>query len=160
MRLRTTMLAGMSGALLAYLFDPQAGAGRRHRLRDRTAAKVRGGGRDLARAVSRRGEYLAGRSKGMVHELRPDRPPENAQTLIDKVRSEVLGRQEWRRHTVNVSAADGVVMLNGQLERPEQIEALVAQVRRVRGVRDVENSLHLPGTPAPNKRSAMTARVT
>lgn len=134
MRLRPTLLAGMGGALLAYLLDPGAGARRRHR--------------------------LAGRSKGIVHELRPDQQPENAQTLVDKVRSEVLGAEQWRNYIVNVGAADGVVMLNGQLDRPEQVERLVHEVRQVTGVRDVENALHLPGTLPPNKRSAMTARAT
>ena len=35
------------------------------------------------------------------------------------------------------------------MERPELIEALEAKVRKVQGVRDVENLLHLPGTEAP-----------
>ncbi|HWH33039.1 MAG TPA: BON domain-containing protein [Egibacteraceae bacterium] len=155
MRLRPTLLAGMGGALLAYLFDPQAGARRRHRMASQAAGTMRA----RRRGMSKRGEYLAGRSKGMVRELRPDQQPENAQTLVDKVRSEVLGAEQWRHYTVNVSAADGVVMLNGQLDRPEQIERLVHEVRQVTGVRDVENALHLPGTLPPNKRSAMTARV-
>ena len=41
-----------------------------------------------------------------------------------------------------------MIVLRGQLERPEQTNAVEAAVRRVPGVRDVENLLHLPGTPA------------
>lgn len=47
--------------------------------------------------------------------------------------------------------------LNGQLDDSVRIARLVAQVRRIHGVRDVESSLHVPGTPAPNKLEALTA---
>ena len=49
---------------------------------------------------------------------------------------------------ININAEGGVIVLRGELERPEQINAVEAAVRRVAGVRDVENLLHLPGTPA------------
>lgn len=156
MKLRTTMLAGAGAAVLAYLFDPQAGTGRRQRLMGRAAGRLRKTGRRMRR----RGEYVVGTAVGKAHGLRPERPPENDQTLVAKVRSEVLGREEWRHHVVNVGAADGVVMLNGQLDHPEEIERLQADVLRVTGVRGVENALHLPGTLPPNKREVMTARVT
>jgi hypothetical protein len=58
---------------------------------------------------------------------------------------------------VNIAAQDGVVVLRGQVERPDQIESLEARVRKVHGVRDVENLLHLPDTPAPNKADACSA---
>lgn len=73
---------------------------------------------------------------------------------------EVLGQQEWRHHQINVSAANGVVMLNGQLDHPDEIRRLLAEVEDVVGVRAVENALHLPGTLPPNKAQSMTARVT
>jgi hypothetical protein len=49
---------------------------------------------------------------------------------------------------------DGVAELRGQLRRPEDIDDLVRKVERVPGVERVRSFLHLPGTPAPNKRAA------
>jgi osmotically-inducible protein OsmY len=42
---------------------------------------------------------------------------------------------------------EGVVVLRGQVQRDEIIRDVEARVRRVAGVRDVENLMHLPGTP-------------
>jgi osmotically-inducible protein OsmY len=52
---------------------------------------------------------------------------------------------------INVNAERGVVVLRGQVERPELLEALEARVRNVKGVRAVENLLHLPGSPPPQR---------
>jgi osmotically-inducible protein OsmY len=43
-----------------------------------------------------------------------------------------------------------VVTLRGQVDTPDLIEELERQTRKVTGVRDVENLLHTPDTPAPN----------
>jgi osmotically-inducible protein OsmY len=45
---------------------------------------------------------------------------------------------------ININAENGVVFLRGQVEDPELVEALEARVRKVRGVKDVENLLHTP----------------
>ena len=50
---------------------------------------------------------------------------------------------------MNVNAQHGVVQLRGQVESPQLIDELVARTRSVQGVREVENLLHLPGSPAP-----------
>ncbi|MBA2637536.1 MAG: BON domain-containing protein [Solirubrobacterales bacterium] len=49
---------------------------------------------------------------------------------------------------VSVNVADGIAELRGQVERPEQIEALGAAAKAVPGVRAVHNLLHTPGTAA------------
>ena len=43
-----------------------------------------------------------------------------------------------------VNARDGVVELRGEVERPEDVEALGAAAEKVTGVRDVNNLLHTP----------------
>ena len=68
--------------------------------------------------------------------------PEDA-TLVDRVKSEVF-RDERFKGAVNVSAEFGVVVLHGELESADLVEQLVARVREVEGVRDVDNRLHLP----------------
>lgn len=68
--------------------------------------------------------------------------PEDA-TLADRVKTEVF-RDERFKGNVNVSAQYGRILLHGQLEQPELIDELVARVRDVDGVRDVESHLQTP----------------
>jgi len=43
----------------------------------------------------------------------------------------------------------GVVLLRGEIEEPAMIVEIVARTRRIRGVADVENLMHLPGDSVP-----------
>jgi osmotically-inducible protein OsmY len=52
---------------------------------------------------------------------------------------------------INVSVVDGVVELRGEADTPDMVDELVKKARKVQGVRDVENLLHLP-TPASAKQ--------
>jgi osmotically-inducible protein OsmY len=65
------------------------------------------------------------------------------------VRSEVFRDADVPKGDINVNVQEGVVQLRGEVERPELIESLVEQTRKVQGVRDVESLLHTPGTKAP-----------
>jgi osmotically-inducible protein OsmY len=68
--------------------------------------------------------------------------PDDA-TLVDRVKSEVF-RDARFKGSVNVAAEYGRILLHGELEQPELIDELVAAVRSVDGVRDVESRLHTP----------------
>ena len=70
-------------------------------------------------------------------------------TLADKVQSEIFRSFDAPKGTVNVNVQDGVVQLRGEVDRPELMDDLVEKARKVQGVRDVENLMHTPGTPAP-----------
>ena len=50
---------------------------------------------------------------------------------------------------ININAERGRVVLRGEVDQVEQISALEAAARQMLGVTDVENLLHIPGTPAP-----------
>ena len=65
-------------------------------------------------------------------------------TLARNVESELAPRGQ-----VSVNAANGVVQLRGEVGEAGLIEELVHRAHAVKGVRDVENLLHLPGEPAP-----------
>ena len=129
----------------------------RHRdeLRDRGRATIR---REW-RAVGRQAHYERGRAEGIAHRLRQGAPraPEDDATLVDKIRSEVLGRIVAGPH-ITLDAADGVVTLRGQIADRDRALDIEEQVRRVPGVVDVVNLLHAPGMPAPNKGDALRAR--
>src|SRR5919201_3025313 len=136
------------GALLAYFFDPQNGKRRRNMAADRTAGFFRQRARETARA----GRGVAADAYGVkqkVQHLREEPKDFDDATLADKVRSEVFRPADAPKGDVNVSVENGVVQLRGEVKEAELIDDLVDRTRKVQGVRDVENLLHLPGTPAP-----------
>lgn len=144
-----------AGATAAYYLDPDRGRSRRATTRDRIAGGVR--------RVTRRGERLKRRvesdAQGFMERVRhaDDSPPPNDVTLAHKVESEILGRPDVPKGSINVDATQGVVALRGTVKDPDLIDDLEKQVATISGVRAVENLLHMPGTPAPNKREARRA---
>ena len=141
-------LGALVGAALAYLFDPQSGRRRRAMLRDRSARLARQGGRSAARA----GGTVAAEAHGVtqkVQHLKEEPKEYDDATLAQKVQSEIFRDSDVPKGQINVNAEDGIVVLRGEVDRPELMEELVDKTRKVQGVRDVQNLLHLPGTPAP-----------
>ncbi len=132
-------LGGALGALLAYFFDPQSGNRRRRLAFDRTAAFFRSGSRQTARA----GRGLAAEAYGVSQKV------QHLKETPKDFDDEVFRDPDIPKGKVNVNVQNGVVQLRGEVPRTELIEDLVEQTRRVQGVRDVENLLHLPGTDAP-----------
>jgi osmotically-inducible protein OsmY len=143
-------MKGLMGAAIGvagmYFFDPQQGRTRRARLQDQATAFARRG----AREVGRKADIARGRAEGLRHVGSSDVPPDNDQTLTAKVESEALSRWSYPKGQINVNTVGGVVELRGTCETFEQINELEAAVRKVAGVIDVRNFLHLPGTPPPN----------
>jgi hypothetical protein len=147
-------LAATAGAAIAYAFDPARGHRRRTELRDRGKATLR---REL-RAVERQASYGKGRAEGAIYRLRhrTQEPPEDDLTLVDKIRSEVLGRVVDGPH-LTIDACRSVVILRGEVPDLQAARDIENGVRAVPGVADVVNLLHTPGTPAPNKLDALKA---
>jgi osmotically-inducible protein OsmY len=148
-------LAAAVGAALAYSFDPVRGRRRRAEMRDRGRSFAK---REL-RAVERQANYRKGRAEGLVHRLRhpESEAPDDDLTLVDKVRSEALGRAPGRGPHLTVDACDRVVTLRGEVPDVDAALDIERRVREVAGVDDVVNLLHSPGTPAPNKIDALKA---
>jgi osmotically-inducible protein OsmY len=97
------------------------------------------------------GALLGGGAAYAAKRLRPQAPGSSVDdvTLTQKVESELFRNEHEVKGKVLVNAADGVVQLRGEVERPDLIEELVQRARSVDGVRNVENLLHLPGEEAP-----------
>ena len=76
-------------------------------------------------------------------------PTYDDQTLKAKVESELFREEHALKGLVNVNVQHGVTQLRGEVQSPELIGELVNRTQKVRGVREVENLLHTPGTPAP-----------
>jgi osmotically-inducible protein OsmY len=151
-RLGTIAAAAALGAGAAYFLDPDQGHSRRVRTWDMLGARSR----RATRNVERRVRYERGRARGVWHNARsgPREQPADDHVLVDRVRSEVLGRT---RHAaaVNVDAVKGVVSLRGELPDEASIIDLRERVAAVPGVVSVENLLHVPGEIAPNKADAL-----
>lgn len=135
---------------LAYFLDPDQGARRRNTLRDQLASKARRSAGSVAGAA----QGVGGKAKGVAAKAasvtRDEEPPPNDQALADKVRSEVLGDPDVPKGNINVDVSDGIVALRGEVDSRDLMQKLDADVRKVAGVRDVQNLLHLPGEQPPN----------
>lgn len=159
MRLRTLVFGVAAGAAIAYFFDPVSGRGRRTRTRDQAAAKAR----RARETAERRGRYLSHMAEGRLSELRspgPDRHDVDDVTLAQRVQSDVLGSADVPKDRITLEVTGGIAVLRGELDSRSEIDEIVERVRGVAGVRTVENLLHLPGEPAPNKEAAIRASET
>jgi osmotically-inducible protein OsmY len=139
----------MIGALLAFFFDKDNGRRRRKLTVDRTRRFVNRRAREAARAGRAVGAEAYGVAQKATH-LREQRKPEpDDATLAHKVETEIFRSADAPKATVNVNAENGVVYLRGEVPEPEMIDELVEGTRKVQGVQEVRNLLHLPGAPAP-----------
>ena len=146
--MRRLALGGALVGALVYFLDPNSGARRRNVLRDRVLAFFRRGARRAARA----GRGVAAEAYGVsqkVQHLREEPKDYDDVTLARKVETEIFREADAPKGQVNVNVQNGVVQLRGEVQTPEMINDLVEKARKVQGVQDVENLLHLPGSPAP-----------
>ncbi len=75
--------------------------------------------------------------------------PADDARLARKVESELARLDDAPKEKISVNSAEGVVQLRGEADSQELIDTLAERARTVKGVRDVENLLHLPGAEAP-----------
>lgn len=78
-------------------------------------------------------------------------PSPDNETLVARVRSEVLRDGRTKAGELHVDAYEGCVTLRGQIDGQAEIDRLVRVTREIDGVREVRSYLHLPGTLPPNK---------
>ena len=71
--------------------------------------------------------------------------------ITRKVESVIFREESVDKGKIDVNTADAVVWLRGEAKTPEQIKQLEAQARAIPEVKQVENLLHLPHTPAPTR---------
>lgn len=153
---KRSLLLGGGGAALMYFFDPQMGRTRRAKLQDRIGAFVR----RQARRTEAKTAYLAGQAEGARHRTAgagSGSAPPNDPALVAKVESEVFAGSGFPKDRININAENGIVVLRGSLDSAEEIHGFEQSVRGVTGVVEVQNLMHVPGEPAPNKREAQRA---
>jgi osmotically-inducible protein OsmY len=144
------LLSGAAGAAAAYFLDPISGRRRRHTTRDRGSSLARKGvhrGRRFGRYAA---SEIVGRRKRVLRTLRHEEPDLDDATLAHKVETILFRDREVPKGQINVNAENGVVFLRGEVNGPDLLNTLEDRVRKVKGVKGVENLLHLPGQPAPD----------
>lgn len=141
------LIAAAAGFAAMYLLDPDRGKRRRALLRDRTAGIVRRAGAVTERTQRKIASDLYGVGQKVTHPGMTQAEPANDATLAQKVMTELFRDPDIPKGSINVNAENGVIQLRGQVERPEMVLEVEGRARRVPGVLDVENLLHLPGEP-------------
>ena len=137
--------AAIGGAALAYFLDAQSGRRRRHQTRDQALSLARHGTKRARKLVHHVTSDAAGTARRAVHAVRPAARVElDDATLVDRVESIVFRDRDVPKGRINLNAENGVVYLRGQVDKPELAGELEARVRKVRGVKGVENLLHTP----------------
>jgi hypothetical protein len=152
------LLSVAAGAGLMYFLDPESGKRRRTMWRDRSGAIAR----RTARRVERIGQVTASEAYGLRQKVTHLRPAEtkvaNDADLVARVESEVFRDPDIPKGEININAVnEDTIVVRGEVESRTQIHAIERAIKRVHGVRRVENLLHLPGMPAPNKEAAIAA---
>ena len=138
------LCSAAAGALGMYFLDPQGGRRRRARTRDkleRAQRRLHDAYDVTARDARHRMEGLQAISRRLLH--RGERVPD--QTLVGRVRA-VLGRYCSHPHAIAASVGDGEVTLAGPILAFEA-PGLLRAVKRVPGVRGVDNRLELHQEP-------------
>jgi osmotically-inducible protein OsmY len=136
------------GALIAYFFDPENGRRRRAMARDRIPALFRKKAESVGSAASSKAQAVKQKATHLKEEEKSQ--PDDV-TLARKVETEIFRDADIPKGRINVNAENGKVVLRGEVEKPELIEDLEKRTKKVKGVQEVENLLHVPGTPAPTK---------
>ena len=142
------LIAAAAGFAAMYLLDPDRGKRRRAMLRDRTAGLVRRAGTVAERTQRKVASDLYAVGQKVTHPGVAQEEPANDATLAQKVMTELFRDDDVPKGSINVNAENGVIQLRGTVERPELVLEIEGRARRIPGVLDVENLLHVAGTDA------------
>jgi hypothetical protein len=108
----------------------------------------------------RAGRWAAGQGVGTLQRVRgggaTGGSPKDLDdvTIARKVETVIFRPAERDKGKIDVNVVDGVVWLRGEAQHPEDITALEEEARAIPEVVDVQNLLHLPGTPAATRADA------
>jgi osmotically-inducible protein OsmY len=129
--------------------------------RDRVLARMRRMSRGMTRLWRGAAAETYGVSHKIVHLVPRTTDVPDDETLCQRVESQLFRDRHIPKGSLNISCEHGMVILRGELDSIGDISRIEERVRRVSGVRGVQNLLHPSGTPAPNKeRSRMASEMT
>jgi uncharacterized membrane protein len=148
----TAATAGIAGAGLMYLLDPAFGKRRRAIARDKAVHFSKVAARTLnitARDVSHRIEGVVAEGS---HALKGEAVPD--EILVERLRS-AIGRAVTHPSSIHVSVTNGRVILSGSV-LADQHKALLHRIRKVRGVRLIDDQLETHTEQAAEPKSGQS----
>jgi gas vesicle protein len=141
------IVAGATGAAVAFLADPQRGKARRTQLVDQGAATVRHAVRGAERVVRAVTSTAEGKLEALA--LGGSRvAPNDDVTLRDRAESILFRDPKVPKGSINISAERGTLVLRGEVPNARMRNKLAREAEKIEGVWGVENLLHLPGEAA------------
>lgn len=141
------IIAGATGAAIAYLTDPQRGKARRAQLADQGAAAVRQASREAERALRVVTSTAEGKLEALTEGGSRVAPTDDV-TLRDRAESILFRDPKVPKGSINISVERGILVLRGEVPDARMRNKLVREAEKVEGVWGVNNLLHLPGEPA------------
>lgn len=152
-------VAGATGAVVAFLADPQRGKARRAQLADQGAATVR----HAAHAAERAIRALTSTAEGKLEALALGGSrvaPNDDVTLRDRAASILFRDPKVPKGSINISAERGTLVLRGEVPNARMRNKLAREAEKIEGVWGVQNLLHLPGEAADEELAPATAGAT
>jgi hypothetical protein len=147
----------LGGVIAMYFLDVERGRRRRNMLRDRFLARMRRLGRGFRGIWREAAAETYGVSHRIVHLVPKPTEVTDDETLRQRVESQLFRDRHIPKGDLNISCEHGMVILRGELDNAADIGRIEERVRRMPGVRGVQNLLHPRGTPAPNKERSRAA---
>ena len=142
-------------AVMTYFFDPDNGKARRIKVVERSGHLTRTASKRVGREARYVFNTVSARTRRVLSQEQPEFADGN--TLLDRVESELFADRSIPHGRLNFEVEGTRVILRGELDSADEMFKVEGAVRRVPGVTEVQSLLHLPGTPAPNKASALAA---
>jgi osmotically-inducible protein OsmY len=141
------IVAGATGAVVAFLADPQRGKARRTQLADQGAATVRHAAREAERVVRAVTSTAEGKLEALAMGGSRVAPNDDV-TLRDRAESILFRDPKVPKGSINISAERGTLVLRGEVPNARMRNKLAREAEKIEGVWGVENLLHLPGESA------------
>ncbi len=138
------IVAGATGAAIAYLSDPQRGKARRAQLADQGAAAVRHASREAERAL----HIVTSTAEGKIEALTQGGSRVAATddvTLRDRAASILFRDPKVPKGSINISAERGTLVLRGEVPDAKMRDKLGREAEKIEGVWGVNNLLRVPG---------------
>jgi osmotically-inducible protein OsmY len=141
------IVAGATGAAIAYLTDPQRGKARRAQLADQGAAAVRHASREAERALHVVTSTAEGKLEALTQGGSRVAPTDDV-TLRDRAESILFRSSKVPKGSINISAERGIIVLRGEVPDARMRNRLGREAEKIEGAWGVHNLLHLPGETA------------
>ena len=153
------IVAGATGAAVAYLLDPDRGRARRAQLTDQGTATVRHATREVERVVRSVTSTAEGKFEALTQGGSRVAPTDDV-TLRDRAESILFRDPKVPKGTINLSAERGILVLRGEVPNARMRSKLAREAEKIEGVWGVENLLHLPGETNGEELATATAGAT